>query len=88
MMKAIKLDFYKLSVTRAMKVFWIYAMFLDCLFKGFWRAMFLDWLPGAEGGSLHEDPGGEGDELLRGAALEETDRREIVACLRIIIGNQ
>ncbi len=50
--------------------------------------MFLDWLPGAEGGSLHKDPGGEGDELLRGAALEEADRREIVACLRIIFDYQ
>ncbi len=50
--------------------------------------MFLDWLPGAEGGSLHKDPGGKGDELLRGAALEETNRREIVACLQIIFGDQ
>ncbi len=84
MLRAIKLDFYILPVTPAMRAFWIYAMFLDCV----WWAMFLDWLPGAEGGSLHEDPGGEGDELLRSAALEETDRREIVASLRIIFGDQ
>lgn len=41
----------------------------------------LDGLPRAQRGPLREDTGGKGDELLRGAALEETDRGEIVAGL-------
>ena len=41
----------------------------------------LDGLARARGRALHEDLGGEGDEVLGGAALEETDTREVEAGL-------
>ena len=43
----------------------------------------LHGLPGTHRGPLRQDPRGERDELLRSAALEETNRRKVVASLNI-----